>query len=97
MTEDYILAIEEKLDEVMSEETAPRTVAAIAEELRLEYPTEFKRFTSKTVEKYSLSLCGAHFVHINGLLTILDRWNEEGKVVKTLKNGEILWQKAVKP
>ena len=30
--------------------------------------------------------------HVNGLLTILDRWEEAGKVRKTVIKGKILWQ-----
>lgn len=93
MAEDYIITIEEKLDELMSDDNAPRDVLSLAQDLRQEYPTEFKRFTSKMAEKYKLSVCGAHHVYINGLLTILDRWAEEGKVNKIIEKGTILWQK----
>lgn len=93
MTENYIQDIEEKLYDLMEPNDSPRDVLSLAEELRQEYPIEFKRFTSKMAEKYSLSVCGAHHVHINGLLTILDRWAEEGKVRKTLAKGLILWKK----
>lgn len=93
MTEDYILDIEKCLYEMMDVQDPPQDVLSIAQDLRQEYPGEFKRFTSKMAEKYSLSVCGAHHVHINGLLTILERWQEEGKVSKSIEKGKILWKK----
>lgn len=90
--EDYIKDIETCLEEVMRDDSCPRDVISLGRELRMEYPTEFKRFTSNMAKKYELSVCGAHHVHINGLLTILDRWAEEGKAEKVIDNGAILWQ-----
>jgi hypothetical protein len=91
--EDYIKEIETKLYGLMETEDIPQTVVSLGEELRLEYPELFKTFAVKTAEKYSIVGCGQHHVHINGLLTILDRWAEEGKVEKTLKEGNIYWRK----
>ena len=91
--EDYVRDIEDRLDDLMSGDDAPRDVISLAQELRMEYPEEFKRFTSNMARKYELSVCGAHHVHINGLLTILDRWADEGKVRKVIEKGSILWKK----
>ena len=91
--EDYVRDIENRLDELMSADDAPRDVISLGRELSMEYPAEFKRFTSNMAKKYELSVCGAHHVHINGLLTILDRWAEDGRVEKILDRGTILWRK----
>lgn len=93
MMEDYIIAIEKCLYEMMDVNDPPQDVLSLAQDLRQEYPKEFNRFTSEMAKKYSLSVCGAHHVHINGLLTILERWQEEGKVEKSLNKGKMLWKK----
>ena len=90
--EDYIKTIEACLEEVMRGDDRPRDVISLGQELRVEYPAEFKVFTSNMAKKYELSVCGAHHVHINGLLTILDRWAETGKARKVVDKGAILWQ-----
>lgn len=91
--EDYLKEIETKLYDLMETEDIPQTVVSLGEELRQEYPALFKIFAAKTAEKYGIVGCGQHHVHINGLLTILDRWALEGKVRKTLVDGNIYWQK----
>ncbi|MBR5329214.1 MAG: hypothetical protein IKV45_03305 [Firmicutes bacterium] len=93
MTEDYIIDIERCLYELMDVNDPPQDVLSIAQDLRQEYPKEFNRFTSEMAQKYSLSVCGAHHVHINGLLTILERWLDDGKVEKSLDKGKMLWKK----
>lgn len=91
--EDCIKDIETKLYDLMESNGIPQNVLSLGEELRQEYPEEFKAFTKTIAEKYHLSVCSAHHAHINGLLTILDKWAEEGKVRKLHVNGEMLWQK----
>ena len=93
MMEACVKDIETKLYELMNCDDPPQNVLSLGEELRQEYPAEFKAFTKAIAEKYHLSVCSAHHAHINGLLTILDRWAEEGKVAKIHVDGEMLWQK----
>ena len=91
--EDYGKIIETKLYDLMEPDDLPRDVLSLAEELRQEYPVEFKKFTAQIAEKYDLSVCGAHHAHINGILTILERWHEENKVEKIMEKGKLLWKK----
>lgn len=91
--EDYMENIATKLYALMETNGTPQTAFSLGQELRLEYPDDFREFSVNYAAKYSLCGCGQHHAYLNGLLTILDQWAETGKVVKTLKDGSIYWQK----
>lgn len=82
-----------KLYDLMELNGIPQTAFSLGQELRQEYPDEFREFSVKYAAKYSICGCGQHHAYLSGLLTILDDWAEADKVKKTLVDGEILWQK----
>ncbi len=91
--EDYMENIATKLYALMETSGPPQTAFALGQELRLEFPDDFREFSVNYAAKYSLCGCGQHHAYLNGLLTILDQWAETGKVRKTVENGSIYWQK----
>lgn len=91
--EDYIENIATKLYDLMEVGGIPQTAFTLGQELRVEFPDDFRDFSVKYAAKYSICGCGQHHAYLSGLLTILEDWAEAGKVKKTLSNGEILWQK----
>lgn len=93
MMEDYMENIATKLYALMEPGGIPQTAFSLGQELRQEYPDDFRDFSVKYAAKYSICGCGQHHAYLNGLLTILDQWAEEGKVQKTTKDGSIYWQK----
>lgn len=91
--EDYMENIAAKLYALMEADATPQTAFALGQELRLEFPADFREFTVHYAAKYSLCGCGQRHAYLNGLLTILDQWAEVGKVRKTVEGGNIYWQK----
>ena len=93
MMEYYMENIATKLYALMETDGPPQTAFALGQELRQECPDDFREFSVNYAAKYSLCGCGQHHAYLNGLLTILDQWAEEGKVLKTVEEGSIYWQK----
>ncbi|HHT62094.1 MAG: hypothetical protein ACOX4H_10845 [Bacillota bacterium] len=69
-----------------------KTVDYLVEELRMEYPEEFKKIMGEFQKEYSLSGCGAEMSPITAVNASLNYLYNEGKVEKERRNGFGMWR-----
>lgn len=69
-----------------------KTVDYLVEELRMEYPQQYRQIMEAFRKEYDLSACGAEMSPITAVNFSLNTLLDEEKVEKTRENGLGMWR-----
>ena len=69
-----------------------KTIDYLVEELRIEYPQQYRQVMKDFQEEYGLSGCGAEMSSITAVNFSLNSLLDEDKVEKKKENGLSMWR-----